>query len=150
MSKNDKGLSIVGKDVPNVLALLDAELAKLKKITDCPPRTTGQLDLDNGNTINIQTETKVENLVKGLSSLIGRKYFYDKAQEALGIKEIPVFSVGGTIEHWIEDIKLRLAILQHEDKRAKLEGFKVKMSGFLSQEDQKGMLLDEMSKYLSK
>ena len=150
MKKANTELVLDNKEVPAILEILDKELTELKAITDKPWKTSGILDLGTGATIAIKTETKVENLVKALSSIIGRKHFYDQAQKLLELKEVPEFSLNGTLESWVEDIKLRLAIVQYEERKNKLQEFKDKMSKFLSEDDQKKVLLNEMISYLKK
>ncbi len=137
-------------DVPSILSTLDEELSSLKKITDKPYITTGNTILGN-TSIDIKTETKIDNLVKVFSSISGRASAYQKAMDELGIDQAPEFNVeGGTLAQWKEDIQKRLSVIKYEDRKNTLQGFKDKMSKFLSEEDQKKVLLEEMRSYLGK
>lgn len=152
MTKTSKSVALVNADtdVPEVLSLLDQELKGLKAITDKPYKTTGKLDM-GGVTLDINTETKVENLIRGFSSVMGREEMYNKSAQALGVKTYPVFQVsGGSAEDWRGDIQTRLAVIQYEERKNKLQEFKDKMSKFLSEADQKNLLLAEMTKFLKK
>ena len=145
-----KAVAISGNtDTQEVLGLLSDELASLKKITDKPYKTTGNLDIGGGNTIDIKTETKVVNLIRGFSSIMGREKAYNEAAQELGVKTYPVFEMsGGGVTDWREDIMTRLAVIQYEDRKNKLQGFKDKMQKFLSETDQKEMLIKEMASFL--
>ena len=134
-------------DVPSVLDKLNAEISSLKKIEESVYKTTGKVD---GLGIDIKTELKVDNLIKAFSSISGRAKAYGEAAQELGQKSVPQFTVGGgTVDEWKSDIMLRIDIINHKEKLDKLKGFKDKMSKFLSEEDQKAILLKEMGEYLS-
>jgi hypothetical protein len=153
MAKGAKSTALalnVNSEVPEVLSLLDAELKSLKQITDKPYKTTGNLDM-GGNTMDIKTEQKVVNLIRAFSSVNGREKAYTEAAQALELKEWPAFEVsGGSAEDWRQDIQTRLAVIQYEDRKNKLQGFQDQMKKFLSESDQKAILLKEMAAFLKK
>lgn len=132
------------EDVPQVLSLLDQEIGKLKVISESVYKTTGNLEGFG----DIKAETKVENLIRAFSSVKGREEAYNKAAKELNLSTYPQFSVsGGNAADWKQDILLRIDIITHKDKLDKLTEYKDKMSKFLSAEDQKAMLLNEMADY---
>lgn len=149
MSKKGTSLALTGNtDTQEVLELLTAELASLKEITDKPYKTTGNLDM-GGTTLDIKSEQKVVNLIRAYSSVMGREKAYVQAAKELEIATYPVFEVsGGSAEDWRQDIQTRLAVIQYEDRKNKLQGFQDKMSKFLSEADQKAILVKEMSAFL--
>jgi hypothetical protein len=107
-------------------------------------KTTGNLDGFG----DIKQETKLENLIRAFSSVKGREKAYDDAAKDLGLTTYPQFSIsGGTAADWKQDIVLRIDIITHKDKLDKLNDYKEKMSKFLSAEDQKTMLLKEMTEF---
>lgn len=145
MSKT-KGTTALAKidEVPEVLSILDQEIGKLKIISESVYKTSGVLDQFG----DIKQETKVENLIRAYSSVKGREDSYYAAQKDLKVVSAPVFTVsGGTAADWKQDIMLRIDIITHKDKLDKLNEYKEKMSKFLSAEDQKAMLLKEMTDF---
>lgn len=132
------------EDVPQVLSLLDQEIAKLKTISESIYKTAGVLEGFG----DLKQETKIENLIRAFSSVKGREKAYDDAAKHLGLTTYPAFSVsGGNTADWEQDIRLRIDIITHKDKLDKLTEYKDKMSKFLSADDQKAMLLKEMTDY---
>lgn len=131
-------------EVPEVLSLLDQEIGKLKTISESVYKTTGNLEGFG----DIKQETKLENLIRAFSSVKGREKAYEDAAKDLGLGTYPQFSIsGGTAADWKQDILLRIDIITHKDKLDKLNEYKEKMSKFLSAEDQKAMLLKEMTDF---
>jgi len=147
MSKKAKTTAIAVKDqVPTIISKLDQEIAKLKVISESVYKTAGKLETFG----DIKVETKVENLVRAYSSISGKKEAYDRAARELGVKQCLEFSInGGTLAEWKQDIMLRIDIITHQDKLDKLKSYKDKMSKFLSEEDQKAILMQEMTEFLS-
>ena len=144
--KNEVALLSSTLSVPDVLERLNAEVAKLKHISDSVYKTSGTLtgfgDLKN--------ETKIENLVRAFSMVRGKENAYNDAAKELELKQYPQFTVdGGTAADWKQDILLRINILEHKDKLDKLNAYKEKMSQFLSVEDQKAIVLKEMAELFS-
>ncbi|TXG80308.1 MAG: hypothetical protein E6R13_08250 [Spirochaetes bacterium] len=146
MSKTTKATTALAKidEVPEVLSILDQEIGKLKTISESVYKTTGNLE----GFSDIKAETKVENLIRAYSSVKGRENAYYEAAKDLKVATFPVFTVsGGTAADWKQDIMLRIDIITHKDKLDKLNEYKEKMSKFLSAEDQKAMLLKEMTDF---
>lgn len=130
--------------IPEILSVLDEQIGKLKTIAESVYKTAGTLDGFG----DIKAETKVENLIRAYSSVKGREDAYNNAAKDLGLNQYPQFNVnGGTAADWKQDILLRIDIITHKDKLDKLNEYKEKMSKFLSAEDQKAMLLKEMTDY---
>ncbi len=137
----------VSTPTPDLLAALDAKIASLKHIEETPYKTTGTFSTFS----DVKSEMKIENLLRMAGSVIGMKESYDKGQKAVGLKAAPLFNInGGTQEDWISDIKLRIEIINHKETFDKLTAYKDKMSKFLSEADQKAMLLKEMDEFLNK
>lgn len=144
--KADKATVALAKidEVPGVLSLLDQEIGKLKIISESVYKTSGNLEGFG----DIKAETKIENLIRAYSSVKGRENAYNDAQKELKVTSAPAFTVsGGTSADWKQDIMLRIDIITHKDRLDKLNDYKEKMSKFLSTEDQKAMLLTEMTTF---
>lgn len=143
--KNNTELALSNSQVPDVLSLLDKQIAGLKKIADSVYKTTGQLTGFG----DIKAELKLENLIRAFSMVKGKENAYNEAAKELELGTYPQFSIdGGTAADWKQDILLRIEIITHKDKLDKLNAYKEKMSKFLSEEDQKAMLMKEMAEFL--
>jgi hypothetical protein len=147
MSKKDKQsveLS-VSTGTPEILQALEKKISSLKHIEETVYKTSGTLD----NFGSIKTETKVDNLIKAFSMIRGKHDAYAKSAVELDVKQVPQFSIsGGTLEDWKHDIKLRIEVINHKDTLDKLNSYKERMSKFLSEQDQKAMLMKEMGDFL--
>jgi hypothetical protein len=136
-----------GASVPEIITKLESKIKELDHITDSKYKTSGKLDGFG----NVKEETSIGNLIKAFSSVSARAKAYAEAAEALSIETFPVFELnGGTVEDWKTDIQLRIAIIQHKETLDKLQSYRDKMKEFLSKEDQKALLLEEMASFLSK
>ncbi len=133
--------------VPDVLKALNDKINSLKHIEESKYKTAGILEQFG----NIKDEMKIENLIRAYSSIIGREKLYNEAAAQLGRgKCYPAFVVsGGTAEDWKNDIQLRINILEHKETLDKLNTYKEKMSKFLSEADQKEILMREMAEFLT-
>jgi hypothetical protein len=132
-------------NVPAIISALEEKIKSLSHVTDSKYKTSGVLDGFG----DIKKETNVGNLIKAFSSVKGRGEAYVKAAEDLGLVTFPVFELnGGTVEDWKKDITLRINIINHKETLDKLNTYKDKFQKFLSEEDQKMMLLQEMAQFL--
>lgn len=150
MSKNNKketGLATIDiKNTPAILDKLDQALNALKKIEESPYKTSGSLDGFG----DIKSETKIENLIRAFSMVMGKSEMYTKAQQELGLTKVPIFTIGGgNVDDWKQDILLRINIITHNAKYKKLKEAKEKMAKFLSEEDQKNMILKDLQDLLA-
>ena len=137
---------INGSNVIDSLAQIDEKLKSLKHITDSTYKTSMSLP----GFPNLKDETSVTALIKALSSVNGREKAYNEAAGLVGLTSYPAFSEGGgTTKDWIQDIQLRIAIINSKETHDKLQEYKTKMSTFLSQQDQKNMLEQEMNNFLA-
>jgi hypothetical protein len=133
-------------DVPSIIQVLDAKLNSMKHITESKYRTSGVLD----GIGDIKKEVKIENLIKAYASIIAREEVYNRAAIELGITTYQTFEANGsTSEDWKRDIKLRIDIINQKETADKLAEYKDKMSKFLSAQDQKNMLMAEMTSFLN-
>lgn len=132
--------------VPDVIAKLEDKIKELDHITDSKYRTSGNL----GEFGDIKKETNISNLIKAFSVIMAKSIAYENAASELGIASFPVFEVnGGSVEDWKKDIQLRIAIIEHKETLDKLQSYRDKMKEFLSKEDQKAMLMQEMAAFLA-
>lgn len=131
--------------VPDVMAALDAKIKSMKHIEETPYKTNGNL----ANFDDLRTETNISTLIKMYSSVSNREKAYNTAAEELGLVTYPMFTEGGTSADWKHDIKLRIQIIEHKDNMDKLKNYKDRMSKFMSEQDQKDILMKEMTEFLS-
>lgn len=146
--KNDKETTAltIATGTPEALKAINAKIAALKHIEESVYKTSGELEGFD----NIKTETKLENLIRAYSVVKFKEQAYEAAAKDLGLKTYPQFSIGsGTAEDWKKDILLRIEIINHKETLDKLNSFKTRMEGFLSEQDKKALLLKEMEEYLA-
>lgn len=130
----------------DMLGALQNELASLKAITETAYKTSGTLDGFG----NIQSEMKIENLIRAMSSVSGRETAYYDAAVRLGLGEYPAFTVnGGNADAWEHDIKLRIAVISHAARKQELEELLAEAKTFLTKEDQYAMFQAKLAAKLS-
>jgi len=140
------GLAVKG-DITSIISALESEIKSLDHITDSKYRTSGNLKGFG----DIKTETKIENLIKAYSSIAGKETMYNNAATELGLTTYPLYTVDGSdSESWKEDIMLRINIINHKEKLDKLTEFKKRTEELLSKEEQKALLVSEISNFLNK
>jgi len=146
MKKETTSIAVKGAkvNVPNMLALLDEKIKELDHVTGSKYKTSGNVE----GVCEIKTETKIESLIRAMASINGREKAYNEAAIELRLSTYPVFEIGGySSELWKEDIRLRIDIITHEETLNKLTTYKKEMSKFVSAEEQKQMLVDDMAKF---
>lgn len=117
------------------LEKIQAELEKLKAIQTTSYKTNGELD---GFAKNLQEETDIATLIKANSSVMGREKAFRESAADLGITKYPTFKIGnGTRDAWKHDIKLRIAIINTESRRKKLEELVKEAKSFMTLEDKR-------------
>ena len=131
--------------VPDVISVLDEKLKALKHVTDTKYRTSGVLD----GIGDIKSETKIDTLIRAMASVLVREETYNRAAAELGLTTFPSFQVNGcSSADWKHDIRFRIDVINHKETADKLKDYKDKMSKFLSEQDQKNMLMTEMANFL--
>lgn len=150
-TKKNEDLGIVKIDrsnIPKTISKLEQAIKKLKHIEDTPWKSSGTI---SGFPTNIRNETLIPNLIRMFSVFVQREKAYYDAADILGIKTRPVYDDNGATREGIEeDVKLRIEIIQQKDTLDKLNEFKQKASKFMSEEDQKRDLFDQMESFLNK
>ena len=144
-ANKETGLTVF--NIPSVLEKLNAKLASLEQITGSNYKSTaGVLE---GSGVDIQKETKIENLIRAYGSVLARETAFNNAAQDLNISKYPVFKVNnGSAEDIKHDVKLRIAILEHADTVEKLKGFKQRTQELMTKEDQQAILLKEINNFL--
>lgn len=145
MAKPNEVAVLDATNVPGIISALETKIKELNHVTDSVYKTSGVLEPFG----DIKRETNVGNLIKALSSVRGRETAYNDAAEALGLTTYPAFEInGGNSADWTQDIQLRINIITHKETLDKLNSYKEKFQKFLSEEDQKAMLMAEMASFL--
>ena len=148
MTKKVKETAMVLADTrtADVLNILDAKIKSLKEITECSYKTGGNLS----GFRDIKSETKVENLIRAFSTVKARDQAYHEAAKDMGLKEYPAFIIdGGDVDSWRHDILLRKSVIEYKETLDALTVYKEKMSRFMSEAEQKQMLMEEMGTFLA-
>lgn len=149
---NEKEMAIITNNMPvvDVLSALKEELANLQQIASSPFETSGDMN-EIGFTTNLKSELKSENLVRAFSVMCAKEKAYNDAQDRLQLKSIPAFTIAGqSVDKWEKDIKLRVQIIQIEERRKELETLVAEGTKFLTEKDQYNMYLTKLAKAMGK
>jgi len=148
MSDKKKNLPASVTSTTDVLSVLKKELEGLQSISSTQYKTSGKIE---GFPNSIDTETKIENLVRMWASIQGRAKAYAEAQLDLDIKSLPVFKMSDSLpEDFKHDIQLKIKILTHAERQAQLESLIKEGEAFLTKEDQQRIYLDKVKNAFSK
>lgn len=149
----EKGTELTVKTpVVKMVEAIDAQLEKLVAVAQTPWKTSGNLNL-GGETLMVKSEMKLDNLVRGLSSVRGREAMYNEALKAFrkempDIKSWPSFTIdGATADMWEDDLILRAKIVTQEETKKKLEEMKRRASEFMTVEDKKEAFLADLAAF---
>jgi len=143
--KSNVAIAVIGTSVPDVLSILNDKLNTLKVVTECAYKTSGNLEGFG----DIKVETKLANLIRAFSSVKGREIAYNDAAKDLGRTTYPAFEIsGGNTSDWKQDIKLRIAVIEHADTQKKLQDLSDKAKSFLTAEDQYKIFLRDAEEML--
>jgi hypothetical protein len=135
-------------DVPKALELLAEELRNLTATAETPYKTTG---LITGFSKGVKDETNMSVLIQMYGSVTRKSEMYDEAQKALGLTTAPALKIAsGTAEEVKHDIKLRIAIVNHSQRKAELEKLIEEGKQFLTREDQYAIYLQKIGSVVSK
>lgn len=146
-NKKTTALATIANNPLKVVTLLDQKIAEMKKIEDTKWKTSGTISA-YGITIDLKTETKLENIIRVIASIQGQEQAFTKAQLSLGVKQAPAFTISGhLVEDWISDAKLRIAINNQAEELETLRKFKEKASEFITKEEKQSALFAEMEEY---
>jgi hypothetical protein len=131
--------------IPQIISVLEDKLKTLDHIKSTTYITSGVLD---GN--DLKKETKIDVLIRSFASVLSRETVYNQSAIELGLETYPAFEIAGyATKSWKHDIKHRIAVINQKDTFDKLEGYKEKISKFLSEQDQKDMLMKEMTAFIT-
>lgn len=145
--KNTSSALAVFTSPVDVMQILQDELNGLKAITESAYKTSGNLDGFG----DIKNEQKIENLIRAMSSVIGRETLYNQAADVLGIESYPAFQInGGNAETWSHDIKLRIAVISHAERKAELEELLKEAKSFMTVDDQKELFMKKLQAKLNR
>lgn len=131
------------------LELLKQELSGLAKISE------SNYIVDNckidGFTNTVQNETKIDALIMMNGSVSAKERVYNESMIDLGIQTAPVFSVNGHSAKSIkETIKLRIAIIEHADRKRELEELVKEAESFMTKADQYALFQAKLASKLKK
>jgi hypothetical protein len=100
---------------------------------------------------NIKDETSIETLISIHSSIKGRSEAFDKSCIDLGITKCKCWNLeGATAEDLIQDIKLRIAIINNKEEMDELNALMKEAENFMTIEDKKQAYLAKLEKFANK
>jgi hypothetical protein len=115
------------KKIKEYLTLIEAQKQSLGTKPRASWLTNGLLKY-NGEAVNINTVMSVEKCVEIVSHLLKEQYFNDKAYAYLGLD--PASADSG----YLQDFKLRAAMLVWDNKNAKLKALEAKLKELRSED----------------
>lgn len=151
MSNKKQEVAIIAPaTVLDGIDLIDQRIAQLKTIQDTPYKTSKKLKSVNGE-VDITTETSVDVLITGFSTVLAKAAAKEKAYQELGYTTMPVVKIdGSTISDWKEDIKLRIAIIEQKETLDELNEIKKSYTELMDKEDRKKELDKKLQKWAEK
>jgi hypothetical protein len=105
-----------------------------KSISNRTNMTFSYNEVLNGS-INLNTVSKVDELIKIASFLISKKETYESAAKLMQVENVPEFKwMGFVIEDWIHDIKNKIDRIQLSVKEARLNALEQRLELVISPE----------------
>jgi len=136
---------VVKTSVAEQVKSVTEKLEKLQTIHETVYKTGSSFTI-KGFSNPIQTETRIENLIKmTASTVIKATEYVGAAEKVLGLSNYPVYKENGfTDEEIISDIKLRIAIITTESKRNDLLEIKRGFEELMDKEDKMALLMQKI------
>ena len=120
------------------------KLSEIQKVTDSVYKTPGRVDT-NGISLDVKTETKVENLVAAYAGIKSKATAIEGAYADLGITTHKVVKVNdGTVDEWKSDIMLRMNIINNQDKLNELNKIKDGLTELMGKEEKAALLMQKL------
>jgi cysteinyl-tRNA synthetase len=105
-----------------------------KSISNRTNMTFSYSEVLNGS-INLNTVSKVDELIKIASFLISKKETYESAAKLMQVENVPEFKwMGFVVEDWVHDIKNKIDRIQLSVKEARLNALEQRLEGVISPE----------------
>jgi len=131
--------------------LVEERLASLKKATDTPVKTNGQFKYSpEGNRVAsmIHEEKKVATLIEIYGFLSHKKEIYESAAKELKLESFPPFVwLGFPAKDWLEDITVRISVINYREEYERLTKIKQSLSEFFLPEDKLLQLFETLKDF---
>lgn len=100
--------------------------------------------------VNLNTVSKVDELIKIASFLTSKKEAYDSTAKLMQVENIPEFKwMGFVVEDWIHDIKNKIDRIQLSIKEARLNSLEQRLESVISPELKRQRELDSIAAELN-
>lgn len=135
--------------VPAALDAVKKRLGALEALNNLAPRTDGKFRWNpnyiHNDPINIFRLKDMGQIINIHQYIRTKHEAYNKSAELLQLAEYPVFEwMGYTFDAWDHDLRQRIAIITHHDKKSKLEEAKQALQGMMSKQDRVAALMSEL------
>lgn len=135
-------IGLSGKTVPEQLAIIAAAMSKLQSVKESSYKT----NMQSAEFGDLKACTDIKQLIQSGSIILAKETAYNNFANALGLQTVPAFSVGGgSVNDWIQDIKLRIAVISEKDVREKLQKAHDKLSQFLTDAERRKQAEQEIA-----
>lgn len=136
----------------DMIKQLMAKVASQKESLGTKPKvswkTNGVFKFNDKDYFNLNTVNNPEQLVNALAHMLGSQRALNEAGTRLGVVVADASFGGYTVYEWEEDFKLRISILNWEEKKRKLEETEKKLAALVSEEARTEMELEKIAKSL--
>lgn len=130
------------------------QIKKQKEELGVKPRitwkTSGIFSLSNNLQVNLNVISDVQDLIEILANIIQFKDYSKASLDLLGIKNYQITLNKIPIEEYIDDIKLKYASIEWNNKKKFLSETEFKLKELISEETKTEMTLEEISTLLNK
>ncbi len=126
-----------------------AEIAKAERPSWKTNRSFSYVE-GSSQVVNLAVESSVKNLISIAAFLMNKEIDYAAAATVLGVEKPEPFTWGGyPVSEWMDDIKLRIAKIQIESKKKRLELLESRLNAVISPELKAKMELDAIASELN-
>ena len=134
--------------IKELLAKVEEQRKNLGEKPRAAWKTNGLFKGREGSGLNLNTVADKSTLVDALAVILEFNAARKSASEMLGVPFIPSTWNGYEIDDYVQDFKLRIAVLEWEAKKKVLIETEAKLKALVSEEARTEMALDDISKVL--
>lgn len=144
----DKTTTVLAPITTPALQLLEQvkqERTNLKHVTDRVYKTTLRFDA-----FDFTGKVTIEQLLTGLSVVLAKEYWYNQAQLLIlePGQEAALFKLSGfTKDELVHDIKLKIVMMQNEDKLKELKELEEAATELMGKEEKAALLQQKLNKF---
>jgi hypothetical protein len=134
--------------IKDLLAVIEKKHTQLGPKPRMSLKTNGLLKQDD-KSININTINTLDECIRAIASINQVHESYVKAAKLLGIEDVEMPKINGfSIEEWIDDFKLKVAIIKWTVEDKNIKALELKLKDLRSEDLKTADALNEISSLL--